>query len=98
MDIAKDGIEGVAGDGVVATRTELAGDARVHDQLAGNLGSDDNAQGHPGGLESIAQCIEVPNREDGGDHREVGDGRSTCKGRLVSMITSSAFAQYWPPL
>lgn len=98
MDIAKDGVEGVAGDGVVATRTELAGDACVHDQLAGNLGSDDNAQGHPGGLESIAQRVEVPNREDGSDHREVGDGRSTCEGRLVSMITSSAFSQCWRPL
>lgn len=91
MDIAKDGIEGVTGDGVVATRTELAGDACVHNQLAGNLGSDDNTQSHPGGLESIAQRIEVPNREDGSNHREVGDGRGTWKDRLVSLITSSAF-------
>lgn len=87
VDISKDSIEGVARNCVVAARTKLAGDARVHDQLAGNLGRDDNSQGHPGSLESVAQHIEVPNREDGRDHREVGDGRGTCICvRFVSLV------------
>lgn len=90
VDVTEDSVEGLAGNGVVAAGTKLAGDARVHNQLASTLGGDDNAQSHPGRLESIAQRIQVPNREDGSDDREVGDGGGTCRGGIVSDLCSSA--------
>lgn len=86
VDIAEDSVEGLAGNGVVAARTQLAGDARVHNHFTGNLGGNDDAQGHPGRLETIAQRIKVPNREDGCNDREVGDGRGTCRVSILSAF------------
>lgn len=78
VDITNEDIEGLAGNGVVSTGTELAGDTCVHNQLAGNLGGNCDAEDHPRKLETISQHIEVSNREDEGDNGKVGNGGGTC--------------------
>lgn len=86
VDITKNGVKSLAGDGVVAAGTELAGKASVHDRLASDLSGDGDAEDHPREPEAPSQHIQVPNREDGGDDGEVGDRGSACVARLVSLV------------
>lgn len=89
VDVANENIESLPGDGVISSGTELAGDARVHNHLAGDLGGDGDAQDHPRKLEAPSQHIEVSNREDEGDDGEVGNGRGACIQLDGSVIRAS---------
>lgn len=82
MHITNHAIEGLAGDGVVATGSELGSQAVTKDELASNLGSNGDAQGHPGQLKSPSNDVEVPNREKQGDDGSIGDAGGTCNKRL----------------
>lgn len=51
VDISDQSVEGLAGDGVVLARTQLAGQTVAKDGLTGDLSEDGDAQSHPGELE-----------------------------------------------
>ncbi len=78
VDVANQGVERLAMDGVVLAGPELGCEAVVKDELPSDLGGDGDAKDHPGELERPAQHIEVPNREDERDDRAIGDGRGAC--------------------
>lgn len=84
VNVADEDVEGLARNGVVTTGPELTGDASVHNSLPGGLGSDGDAQDHPGELEAPSDHIQVPNREDEGDDRGIGDGGGACRGFVSS--------------
>ena len=62
-------------DCVVATRTHLGAKASADSQLTGNLGSDRDAQRHPGELESITQDVNVAGGKDQRNDGAVRNGR-----------------------
>lgn len=57
VNITDQNIQGIAGNGVIATGTKLASETRVHNQFAGNLGGDCDTQDHPCKLEAPSQHI-----------------------------------------
>lgn len=77
VDIANQSIEGLARNGVVLARSQLASQTVAKDSLAGNLGEDGDTQGHPGELEGISDNIEVSNRKDERDDSGISDTRGT---------------------
>lgn len=78
MNIANSAVQSLAGDGVVSARAHLRSEAIVKDQLAGSLGGDSDAEGHPRQPKGPADDVEVSGRDDQGDDRSVGNGRGTC--------------------
>lgn len=83
MNIADQDVKGLARNGVVTTRPELTGNTSVHDSLPGGLSGNGNAQDHPGELEAPSDHIQVPNREDEGDDRGIGDRGGACRALSV---------------
>lgn len=80
VDISNHHLESLARNGVVLAGAELGGEAVVQKGLPGDLGGNGDSENHPGELESPANKIKVPNREDKRDERSVGNGRSAYTG------------------
>jgi hypothetical protein len=64
VHIANQRVEGLLGDGVILSGSQLGREAVVQNSLARNLGGNGNSQHHPSELETPPQKIEVPKRED----------------------------------
>lgn len=77
VDISDQSVEGLAGDGVVLARTQLAGQTVAKDGLTGDLSEDGDAQSHPGELERVSEDIEVSDGEDEADDGGKGNARGT---------------------
>lgn len=88
MDVADHSVEGFPRHGVVLPGAELGREAVVQETLSGELGGDGDAKNHPGELETPAQHIEVPNREDERHDRGIGDGGSPCEVSVGTCIRS----------
>jgi hypothetical protein len=85
VDVANQRVECFPRNSVVLAGTELGREAVVQEGLPGDLGSDGDAEDHPGELETPTHNIKVPNREDECDEGGIGDGRSTCKASAPAL-------------
>lgn len=77
VDISDHSVKSLSWDSVVLAGADLGSQAVVQEGLSGDLSGDGDAQNHPGKLESPAEDIEVPNREDDSGNSGIGNGRST---------------------
>lgn len=77
MNIANSAIQSLLGNSVILARAQLGSQALVENGLAGNFGGNGNTEDHPSELETQAEHIKVPNREDGSDDAQVSNGRGT---------------------
>lgn len=75
VEVADDEVDGLAGDGGVLARAELAGKAVAEDELAGYLGGDADAEGHPRESEDIAGDVKIASGQDEREDGNKGDGR-----------------------
>ena len=89
VDVAKERIQCLPGNGIVLSGAELGGEARVQQGLTRDLGGHSDTQDHPGELEAPSEHVQVPNQEDGADDGNIGDGGSSYD--LVSKIDITPF-------
>lgn len=79
VDIANQSVECFPRNSVVLAGAELSREAVVQEGLPGDLGSDGDAENHPGELETPTHNIQVSNREDERDEGGISNGRGACK-------------------
>ena len=86
MHVADHGVDRLARQLIVLLGAQLGGDAVVEQRLAGDLGGDGGAEGHPGELEAPSHDVEVARGEDQRDDGDVCDSGGAC-GRLATLCT-----------
>lgn len=77
VNIANSAVKSLLGNSIILARAQLSGEALVENGPAGNFGGNGGTKDHPGELETQAEHIKVPNKEDASNDAQVSNGGGT---------------------